>query len=97
MGTVLYEAVFLSAIAIPIGLVVGCVGIGTTLYLLRDTFGVLLSYEMSEGIAMSIHIEPAALIIIALIGFLTTLISAFIPAIRAIRIMPIDSLRQSGI
>ena len=96
MGTVLYEAVFLSAIAIPIGLVVGCVGIGTTLYLLRDTFGVLLSYEMSEGIAMSIHIEPAALIIIALIGFLTTLISAFIPAIRAIRIMPIDSLRQSG-
>lgn len=96
MGTVLYEAVFLSVIAIPIGLIIGCAGIGTTLYLLKDTFGTLLSTERSQGIEMSLYIVPKALIIAAVTGFITTIISAFIPAIRAIRIPPIDSLRQSG-
>lgn len=96
MGTVLYEAVLLSVIAIPIGLIIGCAGIGTTLYLLKDTFGTLLETERSQGIEMSIYIVPSALITAAVTGFITTLISALIPAIRAIRIPPIDSLRQSG-
>lgn len=38
-GSVLYEAELLCAIAIPAGLVLGCAGIGVTLYCLRDSFG----------------------------------------------------------
>ena len=36
--SVLYEAMVLGGIAIPVGLIAGCMGIGLTLYLLRDAF-----------------------------------------------------------
>ena len=42
-GTVLYEALVLCGIAIPLGAGVGCAGIGITLYCLRDSFHLILS------------------------------------------------------
>lgn len=40
-GSVLYEALVLCAVGIPLGLLVGCLGIGVTLYCLRGSFGFL--------------------------------------------------------
>lgn len=40
--SVLYEALVLCAVGIPLGLLVGCLGIGITLYCLRDSFGFLM-------------------------------------------------------
>lgn len=97
VGTVLYEAVFLSIIAIPLGFVTGCAGIGAALYLLRDYFSVIMS-ELAggEGLYLSLHVKLPVFVFVAVMGFLMTFISAIIPAARAIRIMPIDSIRQSG-
>ncbi len=92
-GAVLYEALLLSAIAIPIGLIVGCVGIGLTLYFLRDGFQALVGG--SSSVHMQLAISPAALLIAALVCLLTTLISAWIPALRAVRITPMQAIRQS--
>ena len=91
--SVLYEALLLSAVGIPGGLIVGCVGIGLTLYFLRDAFSGF--FFNGAGAQMRLVLHPLALLISAAVCLVTTLISAAIPARRAIRISPIDSIRQS--
>lgn len=92
-GSVLYEALLLSAVGIPVGLVVGCAGIGITLYCLRGAFSSLI--QPGSETRMKLILNPAALFIAALVCLLTTLISAAVPARRAIRVSPIDSIRQT--
>lgn len=97
MGTVLYEVLFLCIIAIPLGFVIGCAGIGVTLYILRDSFVAIMDdITGGEGLFLSLHIKLSVFVFVAFMGLFTTFISAIVPAVRAIRIMPIDSLRQSG-
>ena len=91
--SVLYEALLLSAVGIPIGLIVGCVGIGLTLYFLRDAFTGFIFTGANTQMRLVLH--PLALLLAASVCLVTTLISAAIPARRAIRISPIDSIRQS--
>ena len=91
--SVLYEALVLSAAAIPIGLIVGCAGIGITLYLLRDAFGAFTSVKDVE---MRLEPNPLALSIAAAICLVTTLISAWIPALRAMRTPPMEAIRQTA-
>ena len=50
--SVLYEALVLCAVGIPLGLLVGCLGIGITLYCLRDSFGFLMG---ASGSALQMH------------------------------------------
>ena len=50
--SVLYEALVLCAVGIPLGLLVGCLGIGITLYCLRDSFGFLMG---ESGNALQMH------------------------------------------
>lgn len=92
-STVLYEAAILSLAAIPIGLIVGCAGIGITLWCLRDSFAFLLDGDLD--IQMRLVISPAGLIAAVLCCLITTLASAWIPARRAIKLSAIDAIRQS--
>ncbi|MBE6724460.1 MAG: ABC transporter permease [Ruminococcaceae bacterium] len=92
-GSVLYEALLLSAVGIPVGLVVGCAGIGITLFCLRGAFDYIV--QPGSETRMKLVLNPAALLIAATVCLLTTLISAAIPARRAIRVSPIDSIRQT--
>ena len=91
--SVLYEVLFLDLIAVPIGLVVGCAGIGITFYCLRDAFSSLV---IDSNVQMKLVIAPAALVIAAVICFITTLISALIPAKCAMKIHAIDAIRQTS-
>ena len=95
-STVLYEAMLLSAVGIPIGLVVGCTGIGITLWALRDFFNAL--FAAGDGLTTRIGLVPAPgpLILSAAVCLVTVLISAWVPARRAIRLTAIDAIRQSG-
>ena len=92
-ASVLYEALLLSAVGIPAGLIVGCSGIGITLFCLRNAFTALLFN--GETTQMRLVLHPLALGIAVAVCLATTLISAAIPARRAIRISPIDSIRQT--
>ena len=93
-GSVLYEALVLCAVGIPLGLLVGCLGIGITLYCLRDSFGFLMG---ASGNALQMHfvLNGWALLAAAGIGLVTAIISAWIPAKRAVRVSPVEAIRQT--
>ena len=93
-GSVLYEALLLCGVGIPMGLIVGCVGIGITLWCLRDAFTGM--FFTGSAVQMRLVLNPLALLAAVAVCLVTTLISAWIPARRAIRISPIESIRQSG-
>lgn len=94
-GTVLYEALLLCAIGIPIGMLAGCLGIGVTLYCLRSSFAGILGTADTHT-TVHLVLTPAGLALAALICLITTVISAWIPARRAIRTSPILSIRQTN-
>lgn len=93
-GMVLYEALVLCIIAIPLGLIIGCVGIGVTLHALRGTFDAVM--EVNGAVQMGIALNGWVLLFAAVVGLLTAVISAWIPAQRASRITAIDAIRQSN-
>lgn len=90
-GSVLYEALLLSCIAIPLGALAGCLGIGVTLYLLRDSFGFIAG---STKVQMGLTISWPGLALSAVLCLLTTLISAWIPARRALQVSPMEAIRS---
>lgn len=91
-GSVLYEALLLGGAGVLGGAVVGCAGIGITLWALRDAFA---AFTMADGVQMKLVVTPAGLLIAAAVCLLTTLVSAWIPARRADRVSAIDAIRQT--
>lgn len=88
-----YEALAVSALGIPLGMVSGLVGIGITLKILGPTFTQALGDEFSVPLRMVI--SPVALAASAGIALLTVLLSAQIPARRAGQISAIQAIRQN--
>lgn len=91
-GMVIFEALFVSAIGIPIGILAGVGGIGITLYFLGKEFSSLTSYT----IPLTMHIQPWAVIAACAITLSTVLISVWIPAKRATRVTAVEAIRQSN-
>ncbi|MEE1139154.1 MAG: ABC transporter permease [Acutalibacteraceae bacterium] len=92
--SVLYEAAVLCLIGIPIGLVSGCLGIAITFHFLSDSISTFLA-ELTE-LKMQFVFSPLAIIAASALSFITVIISAYIPARKAIKINPIESVRQSN-
>lgn len=92
--SVLYEALLLCSVAVPAGAVIGCAGLGITFAALKDSFGFFLDSTSAET-KMKLVITPVGLLIAAAICVATALISAYIPAIRALKLSPIEALKQT--
>lgn len=90
--SVFYEAFFLAGIGIPVGLLVGCVGIGVTLRCLQDSFAKLLAADAT--VKMELVLNPLALLVAAVVCLITVLLSAWIPAKRATKVNAIEAIRQ---
>ena len=89
------EALYLSLVGIPIGLLSGYFGITVTLYLTRDlTAGLLWSAGESEIILKAVP-SVAAFMAAAAVAMVTVLISAWIPARKTEKITPIAAIRES--
>lgn len=91
--SVLFEAVLVSLAGVPLGILAGIGGMGVTFYLLRDTFATFLA----SGSGIEIHVSTAvwAVVLSAAVGFITVLISAWLPARKALKINVIDAIRQT--
>ncbi len=87
---VLFEALVVSAIGVPIGILSGIGGIGVTLLFIGDKF--------SEGgpVEMTLSVSPLSVLIAAAVALITVLISAWIPSRRAVKVSPIEAIRQTN-
>ncbi|HOM01733.1 MAG TPA: FtsX-like permease family protein [Acetivibrio sp.] len=94
LKSVLFEACFLSLIGIPFGLLAGVLGIGITLKLTEDLFVSFLN--VGYGVVLDLDVSLAAVVVAVVVGFVTVLISAYLPARRALKISPIDAIRQTN-
>lgn len=85
------EALILSSIGIPFGILSGIAGIGVALSLTSGSF----RYIYEGEIPMRVYVSWPALLTAALTALVTVLISAWIPARRAAKIPPMEAIRLS--
>lgn len=92
--SVLFEALVLAGIGIPLGLALGFAGMAVTYALISPILTNFLTTG-GEGVHMQLALEPVSVCAAIVISLLTILVSAWIPAIRASRITPIDAIRKT--
>ena len=88
--SVLFEAFALCICGIPIGLFVGIGGMGITLLLCGDLFKSVLDAPFG----MSFSVSWQAVAVAVAVAVLTVFVSAWIPSRRAMKISPIEAIRQ---
>ncbi|HPU64182.1 MAG TPA: FtsX-like permease family protein, partial [Mobilitalea sp.] len=93
INSVLYEALVIGSIGIPFGIGSGILGIGVTLYLLRDNF--IRMFGERYPVELSLSVSVASVIVAVVVSIVTILISAYIPARRAKKISAMDAVRQT--
>ena len=89
---VLFEALAVSAIGIPLGILVGVGGIAITLVFIGHKFNSII---VGAPTAMRICVTWQGILIAVIIAVVTVLISAWIPSIRATKVSPVEAIRQN--
>lgn len=90
---VLFEALAVSALAIPLGILVGIGGIAVTLMFIGDKFNSMVGGSVPVG--MRICVTWQGVLIAVVIALVTVLISAWIPSVRATKVSAIEAIRQN--
>lgn len=88
---VVSEALMVSAVGIPLGILAGVGGIGITLLFVGNKFKALIGYP----IPLKLSVSGLSLVIAVVIALLTVLISAIVPSKRATKVSAIEAIRQS--
>ena len=88
---VLTEAMMVSVIGIPLGVLAGVGGIGVTLLLIGNKFQSMTGMPID----MRVSVSPAAIIIAVIVALITVLISAWIPSKRATKVSAVEAIRQN--
>lgn len=89
---VIFEALVVSAIGIPLGILTGIGGIGLALALFGNKFTAFTSLPLP----MHLSINVWGIIAAALIALVTVLICAWIPSIRAMHVSAVEAIRQNA-
>lgn len=87
-----FEALVLSAIGVPLGILSGIGGIGITLHFIGKLF---TTSSMSGGVAMRLHVSWVGVLVAVVLGVVTVLLSAWIPSRRATKVSAMEAIRQS--
>lgn len=88
--SVIFEALAVSVIGIPLGIISGIVGIGVTLYFVGNKFMIL-----GFPVKMELSVSFASIVIAAIVSLITVLISAWIPSKRATSVSAVEAIRQN--
>ncbi len=91
VGSVLFEALIIGVIAIPLGLICGYIGIGITFKCLEPALQNILGMDGHIQAVLPLWAIAGAVLFSAVV----LLISAFVPARRAARISPIEAIRNT--
>lgn len=91
--SVIYEALVLCVVSIPLGLVVGIAGAAVTFKNITSMLN--LGVISGANLELSVHFSLPMVLVAIAIGIVTVVISAIIPAIRAGRLSAIDAIRQA--
>ena len=92
LHSVLFEGLALSVIGIPFGIISGIAGIGVTLAILKNLF---LSF-MNSRVTLNLYVTPWSVVIAAIVGIITVMISAYLPAKRAVKVPTIEAIRLTS-
>jgi putative ABC transport system permease protein len=92
--SVLFEALAVSGIGIPVGILSGLAGIGITLACIGDVFSSI--FQGGTPISITLNVSFLSVAMAAVIALATVLISAWIPSRRAAGITAIEAIRQTG-
>ncbi len=90
---VLFEALSVSAVGIPLGIIVGISGIGITLLLIGGKFTSIVGGGYDEP--MRVCVSWLSIVIAVIVALVTVLISAWIPSKRATRVSAVAAIRQN--
>ncbi len=96
---VVTEALSVSAVGIPLGVLSGILGMAVTFRFMGSSLSALIMDAGSDTLGtpvFALHVTPMAVLAAAVIGLVTVLISAWIPSRRATRVSAIDAIRQAG-
>lgn len=91
--SVIFEACVLCLAGIPLGIAAGLGGIGITLHGVSGLLGKI--WADATDIQLHLVVTWQAIVAAIIVSFVTVLISAMIPAARAVRIPAIQAIRQS--
>ncbi|MCR4796039.1 MAG: ABC transporter permease [Ruminococcus sp.] len=89
-----FEALTLGIIGIPLGIIVGIVGMWITFLAIGSKFTIFSDYNYAEP--MRVRVSVVAIVAACIIAFVTIMISAWIPSKRATRISAVEAIRQNS-
>lgn len=89
--SVLFEGLCLGIIGIPLGILSGIFAVFVLIKLVGTILGPMLN-----GMEVIFYISWIPTLLAIFLGFITIILSAFIPAYKASKIAPIDAIRSSG-
>lgn len=96
IGTsVFYEATILCLIGIPLGVFLGWGGTAAAIAILGHNISPMFSFSESGAVQLSAVFSIPAIIIAVIITVITVFLSAWVPAQRAMKVAPIESIRQA--
>ncbi|GAA0735294.1 ABC transporter permease [Clostridium oceanicum] len=90
-NSVLFEGLLISAVGIPIGIIVGLGSIGLVLSVVAKNFSNILY----SNVPLTLKISAPAIILAATLSMITILISAYIPARKAASTPVMECIRQT--
>ena len=93
-ASIFYEAGIVSAVGIPLGIIIGIAGIGITLFCIRENMQNIAASVVSLG-EMKLHVSAAAVLVAVAASLITIFLSAFIPMLKISRISAVDAIRQN--
>ncbi len=93
--TIITEAMLISLIALPFGIIFGLLGIQITLYFVKDLLAGTVTSSSLIRIPISLHISWISIVLSIVLTLVTVLISAYRPALKASRISPVEAIRQN--
>ena len=96
MRSILFEALVLTVIALPIGIATGFLIQAAVLWLTNNLLFEIFAINVhNTTLAFRVVFNPLIIYISTAIAVLTVLVSAWLPALRAAKTSPIDAIRQS--